>query len=137
MGYLLICFMLLAQDQAAQPGDLVIIVNPDVSSTVLKNDLKRIYLNRKKRWNGGKGIVTATLADGTLHRLFLEKYINKSSAQFNTFWKRVIFTGKGAPPKNFQTEEELVVFVANTPGAIGYVSRNVPLEGVRVLEFEN
>ena len=136
MQAILIFFMLLAQDQLPQPGDLVIIVNPDVQSAVLKADLRRIYLNRKKRWPSGRGIETATLADGPLHRMFLEAYVGKSAAQFKTYWKRVIFTGKGSPPRTFESEGELIAFVAETPGAIGYVSKGAALDGVRVVAVE-
>ena len=33
-----------------------------------------------------------------------------------------MFTGKGNPPKSFDTEEALIDYVAKTSGTIGYVS---------------
>ena len=34
----------------------------------------------------------------------------------------LVFTGKGAMPRSFDTEDALVAYVGATPGAIGYVS---------------
>ncbi|MBU1920609.1 hypothetical protein KKG66_07170 [bacterium] len=34
-----------------------------------------------------------------------------------------MFTGEGIPPRAFETEEELRRFVAETPGALGFVER--------------
>lgn len=136
MNLLLLFLTLLGQNPSEEGPGLVLIVNPDVQSNVEVADIQRIYLNRKKKWSSGNGIIFATLADGPVHRIFLEHFVGKSSAQFSTYWKRVIFTGKGTPPKTFQTEKELVYFVAHTPGAIGYVSLAAKLDGVRVLNLD-
>jgi hypothetical protein len=47
------------------------------------------------------------------------------------FWSRKMATGVTPPPVK-QTDQDVLAFVAATPGAIGYVSNSIPLpEGVR------
>jgi hypothetical protein len=44
-----------------------------------------------------------------------------SSSAFNNHWRRLAMTGGGTSPHSFETEDELLKFVASTPGAIGFV----------------
>jgi hypothetical protein len=48
----------------------------------------------------------------------------------------MVFTGKGIPPKSFDTEAELVDFVKTTPGAVGYVSPRTDVTGVKILAVD-
>ncbi|MEZ4649973.1 MAG: hypothetical protein R3E97_14520 [Candidatus Eisenbacteria bacterium] len=41
--------------------------------------------------------------------------------------------GAGVPPKAFDTEDELLRFVAETPGSIGYVSIRTPTTGAKTI----
>ena len=55
-------------------------------------------------------------------------------AAIKSHWQRQIFSGKGVPPVEFSSEEDLLFFVSETPGAVGYVSGSTPLvNGVREL----
>jgi hypothetical protein len=45
----------------------------------------------------------------------------------------VVFTGQGAMPKTFDSESALIEYVADTPGAVGYVSRISPQDLVKLL----
>ncbi len=115
-------------------GEPILITHPDNAvTTISAKDLERIYANKKRRWPDGARIVPVTLQHGATHQSFLEVYLNKSERQFSIFWKRLLFTGRGVPPTSFASEEEVVAFVAATPGAIGYVSLETRLAGVKPL----
>jgi ABC-type phosphate transport system substrate-binding protein len=45
----------------------------------------------------------------------------------------MVFTGKGQKPKAFKTDEELIQFVSETSGAIGYVSADVTIKNVKTI----
>jgi hypothetical protein len=62
--------------------------------------------------------------------------VSKTAAQFSSFWKQAIFTGKGTPPKAFASEAELIKFVGETPGAIGYVTTNDVPATVKVITIK-
>ena len=114
-------------------NDVVVITNKSVSETTLtKDELINIYLGKKSSWNNGKRIWFAVLK-GNTHAAFLKDYIGKSESQFNTFWKKQVFTGKGKPPKQFDSDRAMVEFVAQTTGAVGYVSAGTDVSKVKAI----
>ena len=47
---------------------------------------------------------------------------SRSVAAVKSYWQQVIFSGRGVPPPELETDEAVLRFVARHPGAIGYVS---------------
>jgi ABC-type phosphate transport system substrate-binding protein len=61
------------------------------------------------------------------------KKLGKSTSQFSTGWKKLVFTGKGSMPEQVGSEDELVAFVAKTPGSIGYADAGKVKDGVKAI----
>ncbi|MBA3029979.1 MAG: substrate-binding domain-containing protein [Proteobacteria bacterium] len=112
-------------------ADPVVIFSNNVSDSLDTDTVQKIYLGKKSKWEDGSKIVPVALEQGSVHDAFLEKFIKKNSSQFETYWKQMIFSGKGAPPKAFATEAELFDFISKTPGAVGYVDSATSHEGVK------
>ena len=122
---------------AAANDDLVIIANPDLTGNAIEQrELQRIYLGKKTRWEDNTSIVPVMLKSGPLHDEFIEGYIDRSVQRFVTYWRQMVFTGKGIPPKSFASETDLVDFVASTPGSVGFVSSSANVSSVKKLELE-
>jgi ABC-type phosphate transport system substrate-binding protein len=118
-------------------GDIIIIGNKSVADSKLnKQDLKNIYLGKKTTWNDNKKIVFVTQDNSGVSDQFLSEYVSKSSAQYSSYWKEKIFTGQGTPPKSFASDKEMIQFVTQTEGAIGYVSSSEGLDNVKKLTIE-
>lgn len=118
----------------AESSDVLVIANNSVAQAdISAKDLGNIFLGKKKSWDGGGKIVPVTLQSGPTHESFMKAYAKKSASQFSTFWKQAIFTGQGIPPKSLNSEEEIVKFVAENAGAIGYISASTAHDGVKVL----
>lgn len=118
-------------------GDIIVIGNKSVAESKLaKSDIKKIYLGTKTTWSDKKKIVFVTQDNTSVSEPFLKTYVKKSVSQFSSYWKSKVFTGQGTPPKSFASDEELVQFVAQTEGAIGYVSSNEGLDNVKILTVE-
>lgn len=106
----------------AYTGDVVIICNESVTADTLSSrDIKNIFLGKNTRWEDGQKITFVMLTGDDTHDAFLKLYVGKTSSQFNTYWKKKAFTGKGRIPESFGTPEELIDYVMKTPGAIGYI----------------
>jgi ABC-type phosphate transport system substrate-binding protein len=73
------------------------------------------------------------LKGGPAHEVFLSHHIGENPDEFRTRWRKAVFTGQGAMPKEFNSERALLEYVAATPGAIGYVSRVTADNPVKVL----
>lgn len=91
-------------------------------ATISSEDIKNIYLNKKKSFDNGTPIVLGVLKSGAAHEGFLATYVKKQPMQFNNFWKQQVFTGAGKMPKAFASENDMLNFISATPGAVGYVS---------------
>lgn len=119
---------------AVYAGDIVIIANNKVAESSLSGeDVKNIFLFKKKKWANGQTIDFVVLKDGAVHKAFLKGYAKKTPSQFKRYFKTLVFTGKGKPPKSFASEKELVGYVAATEGAIGYVSSGAKTGSVKTI----
>jgi len=112
----------------------VIVHNSVSNSSVNTYTLGRIYAMQLKNWNGGQSIKVYVLPSRhKLHREFSLKILKMPTHQLDRLWNRLIFTGTGRTPVVVSSEKEMLEKIRNTPGAIGYVSENISLEGVKVL----
>ena len=132
LGMCLLCLLIFSSGIAW--ADIVIIAHQDVPEiTVTKKDLQEIFLGKRVQWKDNTAIHPVTVKDQKHHSVFLKQYVNKSSAKWNAHWKRMVFTGNGTPPKQFATQQELLDYVANTAGAIGYVDNGPSVENVTII----
>lgn len=129
-----IAILVLASVSITFAADPVIIANKDVATASVDQKLvQNIYLGKTTKWDDGAKIVPVLLQSGATHEAFLATYIKQSASQFNGFWTKAVFTGTGTPPKSFSSEQELVDYVANTSGAVGYTS--TPSDAVKTLSI--
>lgn len=127
---LVACASLSVTDVVAE--DTVILHGSSSVAFLSENDLRDYYLGRKTNWPDGSKVVVVVLKDGPSHDSLMKK-LGKSGSQFTTGWKKLVFTGKGAMPEQVSNEDDLVDFVAKTPGAIGYVDVDKAKEGVNAI----
>ena len=119
---------------AAEQVEILIIANNQVSEDHLtRPEITDIYQSRRGKWNNGQKIRVVMLKKGLTHEAFTENIVGTTPMKLKTLWKKVIFSGAGAPLKILKTEEKLVEFVAATKGAIGYINSATGHEGVKVI----
>jgi ABC-type phosphate transport system substrate-binding protein len=110
-----------------------VLVNGGSAITGLSDDdFKDYYLGKKASWPDGSKVVVVVLKDGASHENLMKK-LGKSTSQFATGWKKLVFTGKGSMPEQVGSEDELVAFLAKTPGAIGYADAAKAKDGVKAV----
>ena len=100
--------------------------------TISEDDLKNYYLGKRSSWPDGSKVTVVVLKDGASHEILMKK-LGKSTSQFNTGWKKLVFTGKGSMPEQVSSEDELVAFVAKNPGSIGYANVGKVKDGVKAI----
>ncbi|MFO7559209.1 MAG: substrate-binding domain-containing protein [Desulfobacterales bacterium] len=115
-------------------ADVAVIANKNIPENSLSNsEIKKISLGKIVKWPDNTPVHFVTL-EGDIHREFLKTYIKRSTSQYKNHWRKMIFTGKGCEPKCFKTEAELIQYVSQTDGAIGYIGQRTGTENVKVLE---
>lgn len=134
VGSLLTALMLFSS--TANAGCLLIANRSVTEASISKKDVKLIFLGKKIKWNNGMKIHKARLLHGPTHEQFLKEYIQKSVYSYASFWKLAIVTGSAIPPKSFKSEKDLIKYIAEKEGSVGYISTKTPHEGVVVLPVE-
>ncbi len=122
---------------ATVQADVLFITNKNVDEkNITAKDIKQIFLGKKKKWPDNSKIHFVILGEENLHGAFIKTYLKKTPKQFKAYWKNMVFSGKGRPPKNFKTTEELIEYVANTKGAIGYIDSSTTAVNVNTITVE-
>jgi len=118
----------------ATAQDVIIVVNKGTSiSEISLGQLRDIFTGARSRFNNGGRALPVLLKGGAVHEVFLHHYVGDSPEEFRLRWRKAIFTGQGSMPREFATEGAMLEYVAATPGAIGYVSRVVDPQAVKVV----
>jgi len=114
-------------------AEVLIIANKNVSEdSISKVEVKNIFLGKTVKWADKSNISFVILKNG-IHKDFLKEYIKRSSSQYKNYWKKMVFTGKGSQPRAFETEKELIQYVAETDGAVGYISKGTEMINVKTI----
>jgi len=117
-------------------AQVLVIANPSVkTSEVSKNDLKDVFTGASTSL-GGSSVVPILLKAGTAHEEFLQAYIGKNDTAYRAGWRSLVFSGQATMPKSLDGDAAVVEFVAHNAGAIGYIGKATPHEGVKVLAIK-
>ncbi|HEY0923991.1 phosphate ABC transporter substrate-binding protein [Rheinheimera pacifica] len=104
-------------------ADIAVVVNPANANAVSADDLNRLFLGRASSFADGSKATPLNMAEGTAARdEFDSKVLNRSAAQLKAYWSKLVFTGKGTPPKELADDAAVKAAVAADSSAIGYIS---------------
>jgi ABC-type phosphate transport system substrate-binding protein len=106
--------------------------NPTASISRLK--VGEIFLKKMTRWPDGHPVmpVEPSGKSQVRQRFTLEIY-GKQVIAISAYWQQMIFGGKGVPPPEKSSDADVVAFVRDTPGAVGYVWSGTDVSAVKVV----
>lgn len=103
-------------------AEVVMVVHPSNGDALDSKIVKRIFLGKEKKFPSGAEITPINQsADSAVRGEFDDGVIGRSSAQVSAYWSKLVFTGKGVPPKEVADDAAVIAAVAADPSAIGYV----------------
>jgi ABC-type phosphate transport system substrate-binding protein len=119
----------------AATADVVAVVSSKSPVTVLsKSQVTDIFLGKTIRFPDGVAASPIDQTEGSPARdEFYATFAGKSPAQVKSHWAKVIFTGRGQPPRAVPTSVEVRQLIAANPQAIGYIERSVVDSTVKVV----
>lgn len=121
----------------AQAGAVKIIANSSVKADAISADeLKSVFLEEKSSLADGSHVEPVIEKGGSAHEAFLKEYLDKNDSALQTYYRSLVFTGKGSMPKALGSDAEVAAYVAKTKGAIGYVSADAAAEGTKTLQVK-
>jgi hypothetical protein len=125
--------VLLASTSHARAQVLIIANNGVGASYISLSDLHDVFTGSASSIKGGGQVSPVLLKSGSAHEAFLDKYVGKSDAAFRAQWRSLLFSGQSTMPRTFDSDAEVVEYVAHTPGAVGYIASSSPHTGVKTL----
>ena len=120
---------------AQDASSFKLIVHPSNPATQLSRlKVGEIFLKKSPRWADGQPIMPVEPSAKTpvRQRFSLEIY-GKPVIAISAYWQQMIFGGKGVPPPEKSTDADIVAFVRDTPGAIGYVWSGADVSTVKIV----
>lgn len=111
---------------AAMAESIVVVVNPSSGVDALsQNEIINIFLGRFRQFPAGAtahpvDLPVAHPARAEFYRLL----VDRSPAEMNSYWARLIFSGQTLPPVQTERLEDAVSAILGKPGGIGYLERS-------------
>lgn len=106
--------------------DIVVIVNP-AAKPVSKAQVADIYLGRSAELTP----IDQTVGS-SIYVQFYQKATGRDAAQVKAIWSRILFTGRGQPPKQLPDSAAVKKSVAANPNAVGYIEKSAVDATVKV-----
>lgn len=115
-----------------------IVVHPDnPASKTSRRFLANLFLKETTRWDDGEGARPVDLKpDNATRRRFSETVLNRSVSAVRSYWQQRIFSGRGVPPPELESDQAVLEYVTKHRGAVGYVSPATETKRVKVLRVE-
>ena len=115
-------------------AEVVVIVNassPINSATA--EEIQQVFLGKRNEI-GGVSVTPVDHSEGNeVREVFYDKVVDKTPSQLNAYWSRLIFTGKGKPPKQYFDDAEVLETVLEEGDSVGYIDSSSIAEGVKVI----
>ena len=119
-------------------AEVIFIANPSViESEIARNRLKDIFLGDQVTWQNGQQITVTVNTNAAVFGQFTKKYTGRTTAQFQAYWRLILFTGKGSIPKTLNTDGDTIQYVSTTTGAIGYISSETHADGIKIIPISD
>jgi ABC-type phosphate transport system substrate-binding protein len=115
--------------------DVVAVVSAKSAVTNLSaTQVADIFLGKSSRFpDGTQATPLDQNEDSPMRDQFYARYTGKSPAQLKAHWSKIIFTGRGQPPRQVGGSAEAKKLIADNPNAIGYIDNRLVDSSVRVL----
>jgi len=112
-----------------------VIVHPSNANAVDAGAIKKIFTGKTKSFADGTKAIPITQKSGSaVTDEFNSKVVKKSSSQLKAYWSKLVFTGKGTPPKEAANDAEVISLVASNPNLIGFVASGSASGDVKVVQ---
>jgi ABC-type phosphate transport system substrate-binding protein len=121
----------------AQVAPFKVVVHRSNELSSLQVEAVSAYFMRKKTtWPGGLPVKPVDLdKDSRVRATFSKAVLNKQVSTVRSFWQRQVFLGSMVPPPEAPSDAWVLAYIAQNPGAIGYVAADTPTgPAIKVLD---
>lgn len=128
---------LTAESDATTSGFKVIVNESNPTTAMRAEELSRLFLSTSPEWTDGRQARPVDLtSDLPVRESFSTGVHGRNVTAIKSYWQKMIFSGKGAPPPELEAEGDVLRFLAANPSGVGYISSDTPLPaGIRVIQI--
>src|SRR3984957_15599997 len=123
LGALIVALLAAANIQAE---DIVVIVNP-AAKAIRKEQIADLSLGRSAELTP-----LDQTAGSAIYVQFYKKATGRDAAQVKAIWSRILFNGRGLPPKQLPDSAAVKKAVAANPNTVGYIEKSAVDASVKV-----
>jgi ABC-type phosphate transport system substrate-binding protein len=118
-----------------EPAAFRVVVNSDNrASSITQELLASLFLKKVSHWDtGARAQPVDQQPSSAVRQHFSQTVLKRSVAAVRSYWQQRIFSGRGVPPPALDSDQAVISYVRKEKGAVGYVSPNARLDGVKVL----
>jgi ABC-type phosphate transport system substrate-binding protein len=128
------CLLAIALIAPLAQAEIAVIVHPSNAAAIDDASISRIFLGKLKSYPGGGQALPINQNEGSgATSEFNSKVLKKSGSQLKAYWSKLVFTGKGTPPKAVASDAEVINLVSSNPNIIGYVDSGSVTGAVKVV----
>lgn len=127
--------VLLTGIAATAAAEVVVVVSAKSPVGPLTADqAAQIFLGKSATFPGGGQAVPIDQAESAPARSdFYQKVTGKDASQLKAYWSKIVFTGKGQPPKEVPGNADVKKLVAENPSLIGYIDKGAVDSSVKAV----
>lgn len=114
-------------------AEIAIVVHPSNGNNLEFEDIQRIFLSKDDFYPDGTEVLAVGQESGALVDEFNEKVLERDKAQLKAYWAKLMFTGKGFPPKPLANDAAVIAAVAGSAKTIGFVNKAAVTDAVKVV----
>lgn len=104
------------------------------ATAITRDQASALFLGKSTQLPGAGIPVLIDQAESVdVRQIFYTKVTEKTPAQVKAVWSRLVFSGKGSPPKEVANSAEVKKLVNANPDAVGYIEKNAVDATVKVL----
>lgn len=133
MHRILIVTLLLAGAPAARADYYIVVSEQNPVTRLSQTEVLHLFMGRSRAFPGGHAAVTYDIDAGTQREGFYRALSGMSQAQVNSYWARLMFSGRSLPPLRLQHEADMVQKIRNDPKAIGWLFSDPVQKGLRTV----
>jgi len=114
--------------------NVVVVVSKKSSIESLSGtEVANIFLARTNRFPDGEKSVPIEFNGDKFRAEFYQSISGKTPGQLMAYWTTLVFTGKGRPPKSFDSYEKLSKQFSLAAGHITYLEQNLVTDDMKIV----
>jgi ABC-type phosphate transport system substrate-binding protein len=126
-----------AAPAAAEDGFKVVVHPSNPADAISRTQLSQLFLKKSTHWPSGATVQPVEPADERLRSRFADRVHGRSLNAVKSYFNQLIFSGRDVPPLERNDDDEVVSYVRQNPGAVGYVSPAAATGGAKVVQLKD